>query len=574
MLEFRNIRRRSVIACALTLISLLVTSGVWFKIKPVDLNFKLQGGGSAEVCAKLLNPIIHSKKSSKTFDLNQDNNIKLKISGIRNFNKAKIIVRVANSGGGNPLRLSNIAFRDGRYKLKNLENVKIRGGELKIQDNELIIVPQTDEIVLSFPIKGHAKTNFEFELFIIIMVLSYLIAFKIVDYIADFKTIKNQSRIEILFLVIFFAILFLPMAYIDQGKISKGENKTLAKWKPLITSDGINYNFGKDFDNWYNDRFFLRSFIVKTYSDMKYNLAYQYYETRQGFLNKKNNWMNDTINLGDSSISQAKKDEIIKDIRKLQEFCNKNNIKLYIIIPPRKGEICQKELYPILGNPSKYKETSEVIDYIYDKTGVKVVYPYKELEEYHKNNFAFFKTDHHWTDEAAYLGYLEIMKQVKKDFPNVHINTKDDFNYTYSKKVRVLPKNGFFNGITYKALKLNDNHILDTKYKYYVHKNSDRIVTNFQKDDDNIWHHKYFNNINAPNMMLFGDSFTLNLLPSIVYSFKNTDNIYTYVLGEKTKYDRLNLKRFEKEILENKTDVLIICLSEISRLGFIYRENE
>lgn len=99
MLEFRNIRRRSVIACALTLISLLVTSGVWFKIKPVDLNFKLQGGGSAEVCAKLLNPIIHSKKSSKTFDLNQDNNIKLKISGIRNFNKAKIIVRVANSGG-------------------------------------------------------------------------------------------------------------------------------------------------------------------------------------------------------------------------------------------------------------------------------------------------------------------------------------------------------------------------------------------------------------------------------------------------------------------------------------------
>ena len=418
------------------------------------------------------------------------------------------------------------------------------------------------------------EKHFNFELFVIISVLSYLLAFKIVDYIADFKTIENKSRIEILFLVIFFSILFVPMSHISQDKISKSENKTLASWKPLITKDNhLNYNFGDDFDKWYNDRFFLRKFIAKTYSDMRYYLTYQYYETRQGFLNKRNNWMSTTIYFGDFSVSQEKKDEIVKNIRILQDFCQKNNIKFYIIIPPRKEEICQKELYPVLKSVSQYEVTSEVINYIYDKTGVQVIYPYKELEEYQKTNFAFFKSDHHWTDEAAYLGYLKIMEQVKKDFPNIYINTAEDFDYTYNKKVRVLPSRGFFLGKTYEALKLSNKRILDTEYKYYKHKNEDKVKFS-SINKDNIWHHYYKNPISAPNLVLFGDSFTLNLLPSIVYSFKNTDNIYTYVADETTKYDRLNIKRFEDEILENNADVLVICLSEISRLGFIYREND
>ena len=75
-------------------------------------------------------------------------------------------------------------------------------------------------------------------------------------------------------------------------------------------------------------------------------------------------------------------------------------------------------------------------------------------------------------------------------------------------------------------------------------------------------------------MTLFGDSFGLNLLPSIVYSFKNTQNIYTYVLDGKSKWERLNIKQFEKDILDNNSDVLVVCFSEITRLGYLYRENE
>lgn len=171
------------------------------------------------------------------------------------------------------------------------------------------------------------------------------------------KKEKHHSRIDIAFLIICAVLMYLPMSHISNAEISTKENRKFATWQPLITKNGkLNYNFGKDFDNWFNDRFFLRLQIVKMYSAMRYNMAYQYYETQKGFLNKKNNWMNNLISLNKYEVSREEQDEIIKNIQKLQEFCNKNEIKLYVIIPPIKEEICYKELYPILGHNDKYEK--------------------------------------------------------------------------------------------------------------------------------------------------------------------------------------------------------------------------
>ena len=87
----------------------------------------------------------------------------------------------------------------------------------------------------------------------IILILSFLLFYKLFDYIADFKTIKHKSRIEIIFLVAFFVILFIPLSNISQEKTSNSENRTLAIYKPFINKKGeINYNFGKNYDKYFN----------------------------------------------------------------------------------------------------------------------------------------------------------------------------------------------------------------------------------------------------------------------------------------------------------------------------------
>lgn len=105
--------------------------------------------------------------------------------------------------------------------------------------------------------------TFNFEPFTIILVLTYLLAYKLSDYVANFNTIKEKSKTEIIFLCIFFIFLFIPMSHINQDEISKQEKRTLAKWEPFIEKgNNINYNFGKNFNNWFNDRFNLRTKLI------------------------------------------------------------------------------------------------------------------------------------------------------------------------------------------------------------------------------------------------------------------------------------------------------------------------
>ena len=64
------------------------------------------------------------------------------------------------------------------------------------------------------------------------------------DYVAKFSVLKNKSRIETIFLAVFFTMLFLPMSWINKEEISQKENRMLAQWKPLINQDfEFNYNY-------------------------------------------------------------------------------------------------------------------------------------------------------------------------------------------------------------------------------------------------------------------------------------------------------------------------------------------
>jgi len=421
---------------------------------------------------------------------------------------------------------------------------------------------------------GHKRAlNFDFYIFTIISILGFLISAKLTSYLADFKNIKNQSRIDIVFLSIFFIILFIPMSKINQNKISIDEHRVLSNWKPLISKNGnLNYNFGKNFDNWFNDRFFTRQILVSSYMDFRYFIAKKYYETQTCIINKTNNWMMEKSKYKNIKFSDKDLDTTVANIQKLQEFCNKNNIKPYIIISPSKYTIYKNNLYPYIGEINEVQETKKVIDYIKDKTNIEVIYPYEQLDKKAKEDYVFFKADHHWTDDGAYIGYLELMKQIKKDYPNIYISKPEDYDYFYSNKIRVCPDSKFHRGRTYEKISIHRNNYkaLDTNYKYFKHKNYNKInlsSENFTKQYYHFKHVKY--GINAPKLVLFGDSFGENLMQSIIFSFKDTERIYTY--SGASLEETMNIERFENYIREKHPDVLVICFSEIERLMYLYK---
>ena len=425
---------------------------------------------------------------------------------------------------------------------------------------------------------GHkSSTHFDCLLFIIVLILGYLFSLKLTSYIADFKSIKNQSRIDIIFLSVFFILLFLPISHIDQSKISQTENKTLAKYPHMITKKGkLNLEFGKKFDEWFNDRFYLRNAIVKYYIQTKYKITYKIYSKNDYFCNKKTNWMGSFKNPSYAHYYNNKKEleSIILGANTIQNFCNNNNIKLYILIAPVKSTIYQDKLYPIIKISDEAEITNKIILAIKKQNNINIVYPYNEIKNYSLKNkeLTYFKSDHHWTDSGAYIAYVELMKLIKKDFPNIYINKPSDFNYFYNNEIRVSSEKPFHNGRTYEKLFIGDSNtkVLDTEYKYFSHKNTSKLNFNEEKLKWNYFivkHYKYINNANN-KIFLFGDSMGENLLQMIPFSFKNTDRINNWN-PELLTSNKKNTETVKQYILKSQPDILVICFRDIHRLEYL-----
>ena len=89
-------------------------------------------------------------------------------------------------------------------------------------------------------------------------------------YLSKFNDIKNNNLYDIAFITIFIILLFIPISHISNEIKSEQENRILTKKPKLINNNGLfNYNFGKQFDSWFNDRFFGRSLILKLYYKIK-----------------------------------------------------------------------------------------------------------------------------------------------------------------------------------------------------------------------------------------------------------------------------------------------------------------
>lgn len=423
-----------------------------------------------------------------------------------------------------------------------------------------IILALTSKFWLIF--KSSHSAHFEVLLFIIIFICGYLLAFKVTDYLADFKTVKNYSRIEIVFLSLFFIFLFIPMSHITNKEISKTENRVLAKWTPFITLDGkINYNFGKDFDSWFNDRFNLRKIFIICNNKIKFFLASEIYFQDAEMYNKKTHWAFNR----NWFIPPDLRDQFPlykKNILKLEEFCKKNNIKLYVVIPPVNGEVYDKEIYPF---KIKHNNGVNFTKYMQDNGFDYIIEPLRELKTASEKEYTHSKSDVHWVEYGAFITYKLLMQRIKEDFPDIKILDENDFNITKSKFGRTDFGGGVPEGTIYRDMLLSEKYI-DVEYLVYDFKNINDIKNEIEgvMDEGSF----YSNSKNKYKVYLFGTSYEENLFNFVRPSFKQVKKRRYNNSGSR----RLEMARWEEEIQKYSPDILILVVnsSGLEQLGFLY----
>ena len=399
-------------------------------------------------------------------------------------------------------------------------------------------------------------------IYISIIFLLILLLYKIVIYVIKLKKYNNHSIIDIIFVIVILCVLFIPASHIDNRKKSKLEKRMLAKAPVFVKNHKLNLKYGNEFNAWFNDRFNFRNDLIQLNNIVKYNITKNYYYATKVTIYKKHNLFYSTSAFGLSNSNKNTDDVLktyVKNVNELQQYCDKNNIKLYILVVPRKLDffdykIADKEYY-IPDNAIK------VMDYLKKNTKTKIIYPINEMKEANKETPVYFKTDHHWTKKGAYVGYLELMKEIKKDFPDVPILKESSLEKYYDKKVQAHWNKKFFNGSTFKKSTLPNKYakkILDTKYLYYKNPNKDKLQTNVKiapipkkgksKDQDNQFYYPYGLD---KKVVVIGNSFVGNLIEFLPYSFKYTARYYD-------NNRHMHFETYEEVFNEYKPDIFVI----------------
>lgn len=398
-----------------------------------------------------------------------------------------------------------------------------------------------------------------FKILFTVFILSFLFSYKFVQYVARFKILEHHSRIDIVFLCAFFALLFVPMLKINPADKSLQENRMLAKYPALFVSNGLNLKFGSLFEKWFNDRFWGREWLLNLFTYINYGLN-NYLRNNVAFFNTDTKWAFLNNGFKRPDISEKKQQEIISSLKKVYQFARIHNIKLYMLLVPEKNDI-----YREFSHPYHYLDIRfiKVITRLQKELPFPVVFPYQELKLAKDENFVFFKTEHHWTEWGAYVGYQSLMDIIKKDIPNIHIVQETDYNIFYDLKVRGDWERNFAMGQTLNTLNLksfSQARLLDVLYKYYTPKSKLKLTI----QDVDFYRTKSFVNLDSQTLrgIITGTSMSENLLQFLPYSFHQLKYFRLNNVKKVSHRDTFRLlSRYQHDIVKFQPDVLILCFT-------------
>ena len=572
------IKKRTIIAIIVTIVTIITTNKLWLIFKPMPVDFDIKGKGQCNINVQLnkkdndkFNKI---KSQSIILDLNKNTHASFNVKRSRFPKRIKFVITGLEENS--PVEMSNITLRNGKYNLDDLKQFSNSTGNLGIKKNSLIIYPDNNVINLEYKKTLQVRTaiKFDFKLFVIISILTYLLAYKLSNYIADFKTVKNKSRLDIIFLTIFFVFLFIPMSNINKDEISAQENRPLAKLQPFIYQDGeINYDFGKNFNEWFNDRFYLRQKFVNFRNSFTMFITNK---CEKGIFDTDTKTMYPNWSFGHIDIKTVKTN--FSALYELDQFCKKHGIKLYILIVPQKADV-QITKYNFIKDTNKHEDFLNYISELQQVNNLKIIYPYNKMREAVSNGkLLYFKTEHHWTDDGAFIGYQELMKVISNDYPNIKILNANDFDYFYDKNVRGDFFRNFNFGQDCERMGISKSvckkyHQYD--YTYYKYKDFDNLKTTVINTEHHLGKlYDYDKGANYKVIQL-GTSQNENLTEFIPFTFKHVKRLRNNnVQGIKAEEEFKLIKYYKDEILEYKPNIIIFCITynNISELHKLFEE--
>lgn len=360
----------------------------------------------------------------------------------------------------------------------------------------------------------------------------------------DKRTKVFNITIAIMFIIFLFG---MPVAYIliPDREFSESENRVLSKRPEFSLQEVSSGRFTSNFEKYVSDQVPLRDLWINIKSGT------------EKLLGKKNN---NGIYLGADGyllqmFSKPDMEVINKNVDAINSFGEANpNVNKYFMLVPNSVKVLQDKLPAFASPEDQLKYIDKVRKSL--KNDINFVDVYNTLAS-KKNEYIYYKTDHHWTTLGAYYAYERLGHAMgftpnSRDFYNVKEVTKDFYGTLYSK--------GGFRNITPDSIELftpkKDEKI---KLWYYDNKKSSDSLYKMEnlnkKDKYTVFqdgNHSLIkintSSTRGKKLVIIKDSYANSLVPFLTDHYSEI-----YMMDLRFYYDDIN-----KLIKDNGIDDVLI----------------
>ncbi|MBO5869757.1 MAG: hypothetical protein J6Q89_03300 [Clostridia bacterium] len=225
---------------------------------------------------------------------------------------------------------------------------------------------------------------------------------------------KKSELITVILFCFIIASLAIAFVVLPDREFSDQENRNLEQAPELNGENFFSGKFATQTNVYFSDQFPLRDIFVKIKSGVE--LAFQKGENN-GVLYSKDQLAVKDFNAYRSRIHITEDtdriylDSVSAQLDSVNKLADNLTVPLVTVIPPRTVDIADSSF--AYDRPDGDKVFDIMAETLSEKTGY---LPTLQLLRpiYENGDYVYYRTDHHWTTEGAYIMYQEIMKQLGK----------------------------------------------------------------------------------------------------------------------------------------------------------------
>lgn len=377
-----------------------------------------------------------------------------------------------------------------------------------------------------------------------------------------------------MFAMIFVLLIFIPLVTDFLWNTREGA-AAVEKRSPAKRPDaGLIWtsfaDFAVQFERFYNDSFGLRQEFIRWNNLVRLGLFQE--SPVRGVRTGRNGWLfyaNEWVFEDYENIMPYKLEDLEKIRRILEErrvWLANRGIRFFVVIPPNKHTVYAEYLPSVVHKLGKESRLDQVAQYLKAYPEIEFIDLRPALFKAKENQRLYHRTDTHWNDYGAFVGYLELMERIGKYFPHVKKLKWEDF------RVEVDPegKGGDLAGM----LSLKD--VIHEERINLVPKFRPRAVDGKRDYPDPVRHPgremviKETGDSSLPKALVFRDSYSWSLIPYLGESFQSAVFFWTFdflpEIIEREKPDIVILECVERYInaltIENPEEVKIAGSAE------------